>query len=181
MSWRNKSSRILSRPIGAPLRQRWRVHGGGAPCVEFLCRSPWPAATLLGTCRGEVGVGLLFPGWRGSSRFRDDVEVESSSFPPWRRSSSTVSSDSRSRVLGACPWPMGVLQRLFSFVWTSDYCGSLQSLCVILSDLGRRRLCVLVSGDGRRRRMQMVWANRGSRDLLVISIFSRALCANRLG
>jgi hypothetical protein len=103
MSWRNKSSRILSRPIGAPLRQRWRVHGGGAPCVEFLCRSPWPAATLLGACRGEVGVGLLFPGWRGSSRFRDDVEVESSSFSPWRRSSSTVSFDSRSRVLGRVP------------------------------------------------------------------------------
>jgi hypothetical protein len=75
-SWRNKSSRILPHPIGAPLWQRWQVRGGGAPCVEFLCRSPWSAATLLGACRGEVGSGLLFPGWRGSSGFRGDVEVD---------------------------------------------------------------------------------------------------------
>jgi hypothetical protein len=36
MSWRNKSSRTLPHPVGAPLWRRQRVRGGGIPCGD-LC------------------------------------------------------------------------------------------------------------------------------------------------
>jgi len=144
----NKSFWICPRLVGASLRCRRRVHGGGSPLTEPLCRSPWPAASLLGVRRDEVGVGLLFPGWRGSSGLRGDVEVGSSSYFPWRWLSSTASTDSRPSLLGAWPRPMCVL-RLCSFVWMSFYCGSVQSLRAMERSRiwGRRCLCVLASGD----------------------------------
>lgn len=123
--WRNGISPSGFVPVSSVL-----LSGAGDESVEVglrLCRSPWPATSLLGVRRDEVGVGLLFPGWRGSSGLRGDVEVGSSSYFPWRWLSSMASSDSRPSLLGAWPRPMCVL-RLCSFVWMSFYCGSVQSL-----------------------------------------------------
>jgi hypothetical protein len=40
---------------------------------------------------------------------------------------------------------------------------------------------MLASSDDQRRPMKAAMANTGSRDLFVIFLFSRSLCANRLG
>jgi hypothetical protein len=141
------------------------------------------AATPFGICRGELGVGLfLFHGWRGSRGFCGDVEDESSSISPWWLSSSMASLDPRPRVLGAWPQPMCIQRCLISFLGTSVYFGSLQSVHAMeLSRIWGRWCLVLASGDDRWRPMQEAMANTGSRDLFVIFLFSRSLCAKRFG
>jgi hypothetical protein len=43
----NKFSWALPRPVGAPLRHRWRAYGGGSPCVEPLYMSRSAAVRRL--------------------------------------------------------------------------------------------------------------------------------------
>jgi hypothetical protein len=64
-----------------------------------------------------------------------------------------ASSDPRPRVLGAWPRPMGVQRQLISFLGTSVYFGSSQSLRAMgLSRLwGRWRLAAAALGCARRR------------------------------
>jgi len=76
----------------------------------------------------------------------------------------------------------GVQRCLISFLGMSVYFGSLQSVRAMeLSQIWGRWRLVLAFGDDRRRPMQAAMANAGSRDLFVIFLFSRSLCANRLG
>jgi hypothetical protein len=85
------------------------------------------AATPFGGCPGELGVGLLFHGWRGSCRFCGNVEDRSSSVSSCWLSLSMAGSDPMPRVLGARPRPTSVQQWLISFLGTSVYFGSLQN------------------------------------------------------
>jgi hypothetical protein len=124
----------------------------------------------------------LCHGWRGSCGFSGEVEDVSSSISPWRLLSSMADSDPRPRVLGAWPRPMSVQRRLISFLGTSVYFGSLQSVHAMeLSRIwGRWHQVSAYGGDDQRRPMLIAVAYTRSRDLLVIFLFSRSLCANRL-
>ena len=66
----NKSSRVLSRPVGAPLRYRRRARGGRSPYVESLYRSSPTVARCL---RGMAGSSAFcFRGAEVAARFVED-------------------------------------------------------------------------------------------------------------
>ena len=66
----NKSSRVLPRPVGAPLRYRWRARGGRSPYVESLYRS---SSTVARCLRGMAGSSAFcFRGAEVAARFVED-------------------------------------------------------------------------------------------------------------
>ena len=178
----NKSSRTLPRPVGASLRQRRRARGGGTPCVECLFRSLRSAVLPLGVHRGEVGVNFCFQGWRGCFRVCGGVEDGSSSKTLWRRWLSTASFDLRPRELGARPQPTDLQRQLISFLGTSVFFGSAQSLCAMEFSWTSGRWCLFAAASGgeRRRSLLAAMASTGTRGVVVIFALSRVLCASRV-
>lgn len=172
---RNKSFWTRPRLVGASLRCRRQVHGGGTPCVELLCRSHSSEAIDLGFCRGVVDVGTLLQGWRGDYGICGNEEDGSTSTFPWRCLSSTARYVPRPRGLGAWPRPMSFQRRHISFLGTSVYFGSLQSLCAMESSRfwERWRLDVLAPGGVRRRRIQVTAASTGALGLICNLFFIR--------
>ena len=137
-----------------------------SPCTVVNGRRPFLSA--LAETRW-----VLFQGWRLSFGFCADVECGSSLISPWRWSSLTVSSNPRPTVLGARPRPLGVRRWLISFVGTSVYFGSVQSLCAMefSRTWGRWHLDGLALSDDRQRSRQAALVSKGTKGMHVILFF----------
>lgn len=161
-------SRSLPRPDGAPLRRRRRGCGGGASSVKPLFRSRLLVARrLVSSLASVVEDGATAQGPMVLGR------VDLRSVVPWRLVPSPASLDPGALVLGACPRPMPS-QRLLHLALR---CECLLRLFQSLAAMGLQLSCgwrSLASGDGRRRRTSVDSASTGSRDLVVIVLFSGA-------
>jgi len=161
-------SRSLPRPDGAPLRRRRRGCGGGASSVKPQFRSRLLVARrLVSSLASVVEDGATAQGPVVLGR------VDLRSVVLWRQVPSPASLDPGALVLGACPRPM-LSQRLLHLALR---CECLLRLFQSLAAMGLQLSCgwrSLASGDGRRRRTSVDSACTGSRDLVVIVLFSGA-------
>jgi hypothetical protein len=177
----NKSSWALPRPVGAPLRHRWRAHGGGSPCLEPLYKSrsaavhrPWWWRPEPVMCLEDVEVAA------GAVDARRTDRARCSRGGGFRRRRAWIQGRGS---LGCGPDRCVFSVASYSSMAVSVFCGPFQSLCAMEFPSASGSTAAAGVGVFRRRRRGFLEssARKGSRGHVVIFTFPRAFLSKKGG